>query len=162
MAENSDSLKAPKSSFKQVHEIAQKLHIEVSYLFCKQCLQYKRMEVDPITQQNTGPIYCSIIFRKYYRDFIKIFTKKCCNNKIYSILILSDWCERLKCLINKKKPLTNEWAWIFILSKCTSASIGMFYISMNAWIFFIHFTKVWVNWFGNFNKDIHLNNSILS
>ncbi|XP_052681028.1 caspase-14-like [Crassostrea angulata] len=29
MAENSDSLKAPKSSFKQVHEIAQKLHKEV-------------------------------------------------------------------------------------------------------------------------------------
>lgn len=29
MAENSDSLKAPKSSFKQVHEIAQKLHIEI-------------------------------------------------------------------------------------------------------------------------------------
>lgn len=127
MAENSDSLKAPKSSFKQVHEIAQKLHIEVSYLFCKQCLQYKRMEVDPITQQKTGPIYCSIIFRNYYRDFIKIFTKKCCNNKMYSILILSDWCERLKCLINKK-TLTNERAWIFILSKCTSASIGMFYI----------------------------------
>lgn len=75
MAENSDSLKAPKSSFKQVHEIAQKLHIEVSYLFCKQCLQYKKMEVDPITQQKTGPIYCSIIFRNYYRDFIKIFTK---------------------------------------------------------------------------------------
>lgn len=109
MAENSDSLKAPKSSFKQVHEIAQKLHIEVSYLFCKQCLQYKRMEVDPITQQKTGPIYCSIIFRNYYRDFIKIFTKKYCNNKMYSILILSDWCERLKCLINKK-TLTNERA----------------------------------------------------
>lgn len=74
-----------------------------------------------------GLIYCSIIFRNYYRDFIKIFIKKCCNNKMYFILILSDWCERLKCLINKK-ILMNEWVWIFILSKCIFVSIGMFYI----------------------------------
>lgn len=52
MAENSDSpSKAPRSPYKEVHDIAQKFRIEVSLLFCQQCLKYTCLETDPIALQ---------------------------------------------------------------------------------------------------------------
>lgn len=68
------------------------------------------MEADPITQQKRAQYFAVLSLEITIEISSKYLQKKCCNNKIYSILILSDWCERLKCLINKKKTLTNEWA----------------------------------------------------
>lgn len=73
MAENSDSLsKAPKSSYKQVDEIAQKFHIKVSFLFYEQCKNYTCMKADPMALQKIGSIYCTIIL-----SIIKEISSKC-------------------------------------------------------------------------------------